>query len=93
MTTATKKVHTSALATAASESPSVHSQPEWMRVKEACAYSRVSKPKLYDLTNRGLIKSVSLRERGMVRGTRLVSSDSLRTFLESRASGGETQAP
>lgn len=67
-------------------------RPEWMRVKEACAFSRLSKPKLYDLMNRGLIKSVSLRERGMVRGTRLVSSDSLRAFLESRASGGETQA-
>lgn len=62
--------------------------PEWLRVSEACKYSRLSKPKLYDLMNRQLIKSVSLRERGQIKGTRLVSFDSLRQFLESRASGG-----
>ena len=67
--------------------------PEWLRVSEACKYSRLSKPKLYQLFNLGLIKTVSLRERGMVRGTRLVSFDSLRAFLESRASGGKEAAP
>lgn len=66
--------------------------PEWLRVKEACDYSRLSKPKLYDLLNRQLIKSVSLRERGQIKGTRLVSFDSLRKFLESRASGGIASA-
>ncbi len=63
--------------------------PEWLRVKEAQDYSRLSKAKLYDLINRGLIKSVSLKERGQVKGTRLISFDSLRAFLESRATGGE----
>ncbi len=67
-------------------------QPEWLRVKEACDYSRLSKPKLYDLLNRQLIKSVSLRERGQIKGTRLVSFESLRQFLESRASGGTAAA-
>lgn len=66
-----------------------HLPPEWIRVKEAVAYSRLSKAKLYDLMGRGLIKSSSLRERGMVRGTRLVSFDSLRAFIEARSSGGE----
>jgi excisionase family DNA binding protein len=64
--------------------------PEWMRVAEACAYSRLSKPKLYQLLNAGRIKTVSLKERGQVRGTRLISSDSLRAFLESRSTGGES---
>jgi hypothetical protein len=63
--------------------------PEWLRVSEACTYSRLSKPKLYQLLNRGLIKSCSLKERGQIKGTRLISSDSLRLFLQSRASGGE----
>ena len=63
--------------------------PEWIRVADACAYSGISKPKLYQLLNRGLIKSVSLRERGQIKGTRLISADSLRNFLESRATGGE----
>ncbi|WP_395718779.1 helix-turn-helix domain-containing protein [Prosthecobacter sp.] len=62
--------------------------PDWLRVAEACAYSRVSKPKLYDLLNRGLVKSVSLKERGQIKGTRLISFSSLKAFLESRASGG-----
>jgi predicted DNA-binding transcriptional regulator AlpA len=72
--------------------PTPDAPREWLRVKEACDYSRLSKPKLYDLMNRGLIKSVSLRERGQIKGTRLVSFDSLRQFLESRASGGHAQA-
>lgn len=61
---------------------------EWLRVSEAVHFSRLSKPKLYQLFNLGLIKTVSLRERGQVKGTRLVSFDSLRNFLESRATGG-----
>jgi excisionase family DNA binding protein len=72
----------------AGAAPAVEPQIEWMRVREACEYSRISKPKLYSLMNRGLIRSVSLRERGMIRGTRLISFDSLRDFLESRATGG-----
>lgn len=62
--------------------------PEWLRVSEACAYCRVSKPKMYDLLNRGLVKSVSLKERGQIKGTRLVSFHSLKAFLESKATGG-----
>ena len=61
---------------------------EWLRITEAIVYSRLSKPKLYDLINRGLIKSVSLRERGQIKGTRLISFESLRSFLEARATGG-----
>lgn len=61
---------------------------DWLRVAEACAYCRLSKPKLYDLLNRGLVKSVSLKERGQIKGTRLVSFHSLKDFLESKATGG-----
>jgi hypothetical protein len=62
--------------------------PDWLRVNEACAYCRVSRPKLYDLLNRGLVKSVSLKERHQIKGTRLVSFHSLKAFLESKATGG-----
>lgn len=65
-----------------------HIPQDWLRVSEACAYCRVSKPKLYDLLNRGLVKSVSLKERGQIKGTRLVSFHSLKAFLESKATGG-----
>jgi len=63
---------------------------EWMRVREACEFSRLSKPKLYELINGGLIKSVSLRGRGQIRGTRLISFDSLKGFLNSKAQGGDS---
>lgn len=83
-------------AIAAGKNPSTETAPlpvrEWLRVKEACDYSRLSKPKIYELLNRGLIKGVSLRERGQIKGTRLISHDSLRNFLESRATGGDAKA-
>ena len=63
--------------------------PEWLRVSEACEYARMSKPTLYGFLNRGLIKNISFRERGQVKGLRLISFDSLRNFLESRATGGD----
>jgi hypothetical protein len=72
------------------KSKSAAAYQEWLRITEAVAFSRISKPKLYDLINRGLIKTVSLRERGQIKGTRLVSFDSLRSFLESRSTGGTT---
>lgn len=67
--------------------------PEWLRVSEACEYARVSKPVIYDWMNKGWIKNVSLRQRGQMKGTRLISFDSLRGFLESRATGGENNSP
>ena len=63
-------------------------QREWLRVTEACEYARVSKPVIYDWMNRGLIKSFSNRQRGQTKGARLISADSLRDFIESRATGG-----
>jgi hypothetical protein len=68
---------------------SKNQNPEWFSVSEAMTFTRFSKGLLYNLMNRGLIKSVSLRERGMVKGKRIISVDSLRNFLNSRASGGE----
>jgi predicted DNA-binding transcriptional regulator AlpA len=71
--------------------PTTHSSlnPEWIRVSEACEFARVSKPVIYDWMNKGWIKNVSLRQRGQMKGTRLISFDSLRGFLESRATGGD----
>ena len=48
----------------------------------------ISKSTLYRLIAEGKIKSSSLRERGMRRGKRLVSTDSVAAYLEGRASGG-----
>ncbi len=61
---------------------------EWLTVSEACQYARCSKPFLYALFRRGLVRNVSLRERGKTRGLRRVSFDSLKYFLDSHATGG-----
>jgi hypothetical protein len=84
-TSSESKIYTAAHA---GGNPNSSIPQDWLRVSEACAYCRVSKPKLYDLLNRGLVKSVSLKERGQIKGTRLVSFHSLKAFLESKATGG-----
>ncbi len=67
-------------------------EPEWIRVKQAMAWSGISETKLYVMMSAKSIKSVVLRERGASRGTRLISFPSLKAFLESKATGGEAQS-
>lgn len=57
-------------------------------MSEAVAHFKLSKAKLYELMNLGLIKHSSLRRRGQVKGTRLISYDSLQSYLESNSTGG-----
>lgn len=57
--------------------------PEFLRVQEAVAWSRLGKGTLFGLMNRGLVKSICLRERGKIKGTRLIVADSLRDYLYS----------
>ena len=63
-------------------------RPEWVSVNQACQWGGFSKGLLYSWLNKGLIRNVALRERGRIKGKRLISFDSLREFLESRATGG-----
>ncbi len=67
---------------------SVMPEPEWIRVHQACQWSGMCRSLIYKLMSSGKIRSVSLRERGTIRGTRLISFPSLRAFLESKAEGG-----
>jgi excisionase family DNA binding protein len=59
--------------------------PEWLRVSEAKRLFGISKPKLYQLIHAGTIRSAALRSPQQVRGTRLISSMSLRTYIEALA--------
>lgn len=63
-------------------------QPEWIRINEACRFASVTKPVMYEWMKRGLVKNFSNRQRGQIKGARLVSLDSLRHFLDSRSTGG-----
>lgn len=72
--------------------PATSIQPEWIRISEACRLSSVTKPVMYQWMQRGLVKNFSNRQRGQIKGARLVNLESLRSFLESRATGGKAQA-
>jgi hypothetical protein len=64
-------------------------KPEWIRPKDVPRIFGVGRGQLYDLLKEGRIKSVSMRKRGQKHGTRLISYDSLKNYLESLATGGE----
>ena len=59
-------------------------KPEWLRVQQVPAIFGIGRSKLYELLAEGQIKSVSLRKRGQVSGTRLISYDSLAEYIESK---------
>lgn len=63
-------------------------RPEWEDPKGIRARFGISKSTLYRLIEQGKVKSTSLRERGKLRGKRLVSTDSVAAFLEGLATGG-----
>ena len=60
-------------------------RPEWLRIPNAVRIFGISRTKLYELIGKRRIKSVSLRERGQVRGVRLLSYDSLMEYLNEKA--------
>jgi hypothetical protein len=62
---------------------------EWLRVPDAMHASGIGRSLLYELIRERKIKSVCLRKRNAQRGIRLISADSLNTFIESAAEGGE----
>lgn len=66
-------------------------EPEWMRPQVAADWTGVSRSLIYSWMNEGLIRNVSLRKRGQIKATRLVSVDSLHHFLEGKATGGDLQ--
>ena len=66
----------------AADQESAPPRPEWLRIPDAVRIFGISRTKLYELIGNRKIKSVSLRERGQVRGVRLLSYDGLLEYLE-----------
>lgn len=56
-------------------------KPEWIRVPDAVRISGICRSAIYELINSGAIKSFSHRKRGKVLGQRLISYDSLVSYL------------
>ena len=67
--------------------------PIWIRAPKFGPefYTGLTRPKLYDLAARGLIRTCSLREPHQVQGTRLFNLQSVLDYIESKAS--KTEAP
>lgn len=63
-------------------------KPEWLRIPQAIETFGIGRTKLYQLINSGSIKSVSIREKGQIKGTRLINFDSLNDFLNQLADQG-----
>ena len=57
-------------------------KPEWIRVTDAVRVSGMSRSKIYELIKGGKIRSFSKRERGAIRGIRLIFLDSLLEHIE-----------
>lgn len=64
-------------------------RPEWIRPKDVPRFFGLGRTATYALLAEGKVKSVSMRKRGQRHGTRLISYDSLKKYLESLAEGGE----
>lgn len=64
------------------QSTKATAKPEWLRIPEATKLFGISRSKLYELIAARHIRSISLRKRGQVKGTRLIDYDSLCAFLE-----------
>jgi Helix-turn-helix domain len=58
------------------------SKPEWLRIPEAVRIFGIGRSSLYLLIREGRIRSCALRQRGAMRGIRLISYDSLVAFIE-----------
>jgi len=65
-----------------SKRPYLDIKPEWVRIPEAVKISGLGRSSIYELIGAGKIRSFSKRDRGALRGIRLISYDSLVEFLE-----------
>ncbi len=67
-----------------------NTRPEFLRFPRTgkrCPFSGLSRPFLYDLKARNLIKTISLRERNKKRGVCLIVADSLADYIRGHAEG------
>jgi hypothetical protein len=67
--------------------------PEWIDAREVKRIFSLGKTTLYHFAATGKIRTTLLQETGKQRGKRLFLCQSIRSLLESRATGGETPDP
>ena len=81
------------------DSPSLTSPPQWLRVPQAVQLYGIGKSTLWDLIRRGKIRSSlvsssrATKKTGTKHGSRLVNAASLEAFISATASGGDQETP
>jgi len=63
-------------------------ESEYLRPKQMAKLFNISRSKVYELINKGILRSVSLRDEGQTKATRLISVKSFRNYLEMNSTGG-----
>ena len=58
--------------------------PQYVRISEACKITGRGKSKVYQLMREGKIKYSEIRDKGALRGIRLISYSSLILYIESQ---------
>ena len=58
-------------------------KPVWIRLPQVTGCYGISRSKAYQLANEGKVESVSLREEGQIKGTKLFNVESLEAYINS----------
>jgi hypothetical protein len=58
-------------------------KPVWIRLPQVTTCYGISRSKAYQLANTGKVESVSLREEGQTKGTKLFNVESLEAYINS----------
>lgn len=71
-------------------------RPEWVRLPKAgacCAWTGLSRTRLWNLLESSPIKTISLRRKGTAKGVRLIHLQSLLEYLDAQAEtlGGDNE--
>lgn len=73
-----------------SQSAAITSNPiEWLKVKDVVAIYRIGRTTVFSLIRTGIIRSVSLKKKGNIRGLRLISKISVDEYLAGLAATAE----
>lgn len=68
-----------------SQAPDTSPRSEWMRIRQIVKHYNLSRSFIYELLRQGILRSVSLRKKGNIRGIRLVSRISMDEYLAALA--------
>jgi hypothetical protein len=64
----------------------IEANSDWLTVREATVYGKMSRSRLYSLITDQAVRTVSIRRRGRTKGKRYVSKFSIENYFDSQCS-------